>query len=518
MEDSESVVQTVEIIKRPGQSLGFYIREGNGRDRWDGVFISRLAAGSVAEQNGLLKIGDEILTVNGAPVSRKRLEDVVISMSIPKRLVLAVRRNPNAVSISGDAASLGSSLSGGQPGADDEQPPPVVVVKCPRPPQQYGSSSLGSSMMIPGHSSKSPGSDHYQQGDFYIGDQQQRYAYSSSPAAGVQRRGEDYWGSLGKMGTSGALMIQTQQQGFFGGDDSGDSGLSSDNSGFFRQVESSGPSASTSLSKGGSSQGKEESGSQSGSAGNQVVSFRHDEDFGDDIGSAVSPNQLLQTQSFQQMQLQQQQPVSGRPTSFNNTLGTCRAPSIERCTAGYPRTATLAPGYQRRSCSARPDYSSDSDTYTFDHSVRHKLGTMRSHPNAAATEFYPEQALSGGSLDWPSHYNPRWHFSPGEYATLDRRFSYSTAAEHHLAQQQRWDALDSAALAWTQRARERQTAGRDPRYVMQMGITVPGEKLLPACYGQEIQPGGASSSLNSLLRQFDTFSLDQTRSPYLSGT
>ncbi|ESN95309.1 hypothetical protein HELRODRAFT_127964, partial [Helobdella robusta] len=60
--------------------LGFYIREGNGRDRWDGVFISRLAAGSVAEQNGLLKIGDEILSVNGAVVNRKRLEDVVISM------------------------------------------------------------------------------------------------------------------------------------------------------------------------------------------------------------------------------------------------------------------------------------------------------------------------------------------------------------------------------------------------------------------------------------------------------
>lgn len=442
MEDPDSVVQTVEIIKRPGQSLGFYIREGNGKERWDGVFISRLAVGSVAEQNGLLKIGDEILSINGNPVVRKRLEDVVISMSIPKRLVLVVRRNPNATNIAGDATSLGSSLSGGQSGGDEEQPPPVVVVKCPRPQSQssYNPHSLGSSMMMQAstHSSRSPGSDHYQQqGDFYIGEQQ-RFAYSSSPA-GMQRRGggDDYWGSLGRMG--GPLMIQTQQQGFMGGDDSGDSGLSSDNSGFFRQVESTSQTSSTAA----KSEPKQEATNKPPQAPPpNELAFREDYNIS-------NTNSMLQAQQFQQQ---------SRPTSFNNSLSTCRAPSIERCTTSFNRNPV---SYQRRSCSARPDYSSDSDAYSFDHMTnRQKFNQIRAAATTTTTaaDLYPSHMqMSGMTLDWPSDYNPQWRFSPGEYATLDRRFSYSSlAAEHQMSIKQRWDVMHS----WNQRAKERRETGR----------------------------------------------------------
>ncbi|KAL8575306.1 hypothetical protein ACOMHN_003140 [Nucella lapillus] len=95
VQDDSFVVETVEIIKRPGQTLGFYIREGNGFDRFDGVFISRIQMGTVAESNGLLHVGDEIMTVNNVRVSNMSLDDVVILMSIPKKLVLTIRTRRN---------------------------------------------------------------------------------------------------------------------------------------------------------------------------------------------------------------------------------------------------------------------------------------------------------------------------------------------------------------------------------------------------------------------------------------
>ncbi|XP_057664821.1 rho GTPase-activating protein 100F isoform X4 [Diorhabda carinulata] len=120
MQDAKHTVQFVEIVKRPGQTLGLYIREGNGIDRSDGVFISRIALESAVYNSGCLKVGDEILAVNLVDVTRMSLDDVVIIMSIPRRLVLATRQRK--------ASKGGQSSPNVQPRVE-HKPPPVVVIK-----------------------------------------------------------------------------------------------------------------------------------------------------------------------------------------------------------------------------------------------------------------------------------------------------------------------------------------------------------------------------------------------------
>ncbi|XP_059611302.1 rho GTPase-activating protein 100F [Phlebotomus argentipes] len=119
--DARHTVQLVEIVKRPGQTLGLYIREGNGADRSDGVFISRIALESAVYNSGCLRVGDEILAVNLVDVTRMSLDDVVIIMSIPRRLVLAIRQRRG-----GRGANSPGPPSLTRP---EQKPPPVVVIK-----------------------------------------------------------------------------------------------------------------------------------------------------------------------------------------------------------------------------------------------------------------------------------------------------------------------------------------------------------------------------------------------------
>ncbi|XP_033111190.1 rho GTPase-activating protein 100F-like [Anneissia japonica] len=85
------LLRTVEIHKVSGEKLGFYIREGNGVDHKNGIFITRLVLGGKVEESGLLRVGDEVLYVNSIRVTGKTLDEVHVILQIPKRLLITVK-------------------------------------------------------------------------------------------------------------------------------------------------------------------------------------------------------------------------------------------------------------------------------------------------------------------------------------------------------------------------------------------------------------------------------------------
>ena len=101
-EHHRTSLHTVEILKQPGQTLGVYISEGNGRHRDEGIFISRIPDGSLVGNDDLLHVGDEILRVNGVNVTGMTLDDVVVLMSIPRVLVLRLKTPQVNVRLSPD--------------------------------------------------------------------------------------------------------------------------------------------------------------------------------------------------------------------------------------------------------------------------------------------------------------------------------------------------------------------------------------------------------------------------------
>lgn len=89
--NDDYLIKFIEIIKRPGQTLGLYIRSVQIDQGRDGLVITKIESDSPIYNSHVLHIGDEILSVNLIDVQGLSIDDIVIIMSIPRRLVLALR-------------------------------------------------------------------------------------------------------------------------------------------------------------------------------------------------------------------------------------------------------------------------------------------------------------------------------------------------------------------------------------------------------------------------------------------
>lgn len=90
------VVRFIEIIKRPGQTLGLYLRsiqfeDQRYRSTREGLVITKIETDSPIYNSQVIHVGDEIISINLVEVQGMSMDDVVVIMSKPRRLVLALR-------------------------------------------------------------------------------------------------------------------------------------------------------------------------------------------------------------------------------------------------------------------------------------------------------------------------------------------------------------------------------------------------------------------------------------------
>lgn len=83
--------RNIELRRKPGESLGFYIRHGDGWEREEGIFVSRVVLGTDVDVFELLRVGDEIIKVNKVDVRSMSIEDVSALMQMTRRLILTVK-------------------------------------------------------------------------------------------------------------------------------------------------------------------------------------------------------------------------------------------------------------------------------------------------------------------------------------------------------------------------------------------------------------------------------------------
>ena len=83
--------RTIEINRNCEDELGFSVRQGDGWEKKDGIYISRVSLGSVFDQYEIMTVGDQLIKVNKVDVTRMNVEDVIRLMHIPDRLSVTIK-------------------------------------------------------------------------------------------------------------------------------------------------------------------------------------------------------------------------------------------------------------------------------------------------------------------------------------------------------------------------------------------------------------------------------------------
>lgn len=83
--------RTIEILRNPEDELGFSVRKGDGWEKHDGIFVSRISLGSIFDKFELMRVGDEIVKINRIEMRNMEVDDVVRLMHIPEKLSITVK-------------------------------------------------------------------------------------------------------------------------------------------------------------------------------------------------------------------------------------------------------------------------------------------------------------------------------------------------------------------------------------------------------------------------------------------
>lgn len=69
----------VKLVKKPGKGLGLSIV---GKKDGSGIYISEIMKGGIADTNGNLSIGDQILQVNGRSLTNVEQEEAALILKV----------------------------------------------------------------------------------------------------------------------------------------------------------------------------------------------------------------------------------------------------------------------------------------------------------------------------------------------------------------------------------------------------------------------------------------------------